>query len=103
VQHCHTPFDDQLLWLYTRKVYLEYRQVFDKSTAFWMDPNLGVTHGYLVKHHRGSGDFCWFDHAFRVHADIDNGEYRYECRQWEHIGMSCNIRKLELLYNLMYF
>jgi hypothetical protein len=64
MQHFHTSFDDQLLWLYTRKVYLEYRQVFDKSTTFRMDPNPGVTHGYLVKHHHGSGGFCWSDHAF---------------------------------------
>jgi hypothetical protein len=53
VQHCHAPFDDQLVHLYTRKVYLEYRQVFDKSMAFRMDPNLGVPNGLLVKYHRG--------------------------------------------------
>jgi hypothetical protein len=39
--------------LYTRKVYLEYRQVFDKSMTFWMEPNPEVADGYLVKHHRG--------------------------------------------------
>jgi hypothetical protein len=84
------PFDDQLLWLYTRKVYLEYRQVFDKSTTFQMDPNPGVADGYLVKHHQGSGGFGWSDHAFRVQANIKNGEYGCEWRQWEHTGMSCN-------------
>jgi hypothetical protein len=86
VQHYHAPFDDQLMRLYTRKVYLEYRTVFDKSTAFRMDPNLSMPNGYLVKHQRGAGGFCCSDHAFRVHADVVQGEYRCECRQWEHTG-----------------
>jgi hypothetical protein len=84
VQHCHAPFYDQLLHLYTRKVYLEYRQVFDKSTTFRMDQNLGVPNGFLVKHQQGAGGFCWSNHAFHVHADVLQGEYRYECHQWEH-------------------
>jgi hypothetical protein len=76
VQHCHASFDDQLVRLYTRKVYLEYRHVFDKSTTFRMDPNPGVPNGFLVKHQRGGGGFCWSDHAFHVHADVVEGEYR---------------------------
>jgi hypothetical protein len=80
VQHCHAPFDDQLVRLYMRKVYLEYRQVFDKSMTFRMDPNPGVSNGFLVKHQRCGGGFCWSNHAFRVHADVVQGEYRCECR-----------------------
>jgi hypothetical protein len=49
-----------------------------------MDENLGVRNGYLVRHQRGGGSFCWSNHAFRIHADIENGEFRCECRQWEH-------------------
>jgi hypothetical protein len=79
VQHRHAPFDDQLLRLYRRKVYLEYRQVFDTSTAFWMDPNPGVPNGFLVKHQRGVGGFCWSNHAFHIHADVVQGEYRCVC------------------------
>jgi hypothetical protein len=67
-----------------RKVYLEYRHVFDKSTTFRMDPNPGVPIGFFVKHQRGG--FCWSNHAFCVHADVVQGEYRCECRQWEHTG-----------------
>jgi hypothetical protein len=55
IQHCHAPFDDQLVRLYTRKVYLEYRQVFNKSTTFRMDQNPSVPHGFLVKHQRSGG------------------------------------------------
>jgi hypothetical protein len=58
VQHCNASFDDQLLRLYTRKVYQEYRQVFDKSAAFRMDSNPSMPNGFLVKHQRGVGGFC---------------------------------------------
>jgi hypothetical protein len=81
VQHCHAPFDDQLVRLYMGKVYFKYRQVFDKSTAFRMDPNPSVPHGYVVKHQWGGGGFCWSNHAFRVHADVEKGEHWCECRQ----------------------
>jgi hypothetical protein len=49
MQHSHAPFDDQLARIYTKKVYIEYRQTFNKSTTFRMDENLGVRNGYLVK------------------------------------------------------
>jgi hypothetical protein len=75
IQHCHASFNDQLIRLYTRMVYLEYRQVFDKSIAFRMDPNPGVPNGFLVKHQRGGGEFCWSNHAFCVHVDVVQGEY----------------------------
>jgi hypothetical protein len=39
VQHCRASFDDQLAHTYTRKVYLEYRDTYDKSTAFRMVSN----------------------------------------------------------------
>jgi hypothetical protein len=69
VQHCHETFDDQLVWLYTRKVYLEYRHVFDKSTTFRMDPNLSVPNRFLVKHQRGGGEF-YGHNVFHVQADV---------------------------------
>jgi hypothetical protein len=56
--------------MYTRKVYLEYRETFTKSTTFRMEPNPAVRNGYLVKHQRGGDEFCWANHAFRVHAEL---------------------------------
>jgi hypothetical protein len=44
-----------------------------------MDENPGVPNGYLVKHQWGGGNFCWSDHSFRIHADVENGKYRCEC------------------------
>jgi hypothetical protein len=57
VHHCHALFDDQLVRLYMRKVYLQYRYVFNKSTTFRMDPNPGMANGFLVKHQWGGGGF----------------------------------------------
>jgi hypothetical protein len=51
-----------------------------------MDPNLGVPNGFLVKHQQGGGGFCWSNHSFHIHADVVEGEYQCECRQWEHNG-----------------
>jgi hypothetical protein len=51
-----------------------------------MDEKSGVRYGYLVKHQQGGGNFCWAGHAFRIHADVENGEFRCECRQWKHTG-----------------
>jgi hypothetical protein len=63
------------------KVYLEYRQTFNKSTVFQIDENPGVHNGYLMRHQRAGGSFCWSNHAFRIHADVKNGEFKCECRQ----------------------
>jgi hypothetical protein len=94
VQHCHAPINDQLAPLYTRKVYLEYRQVFDKNTSFRKDPNSDMPNRFLVKHQRGGGGFCWSSHAFRVHANVEKGEYQCECRQWEHTDKLLMIKTL---------
>jgi hypothetical protein len=64
IQHCFASFDDQLARIYTRRVYLEYSSTYDKSTAFCIEPNPDVPHGFLVRHQKGGGDFCWADHAF---------------------------------------
>jgi hypothetical protein len=75
VQHCRAPFDDQLVRLYTRKVYLEYRETFDKSTAFRIDADPAIPNGFHVKHQRAGGNFLWSDHSFSVHADVEKGEF----------------------------
>jgi hypothetical protein len=91
VQHRRALFDNQLTRMYMRKVYLEYRYTYDKSTTFRIDVNPDVPHGYLMRHQQGGGggkDFCWANHVFRVHADVENGYYQCECRQWEHTYMT---------------
>jgi len=89
VRVCKAKFDEQLCRVYTRPVYQEYKKQYNNSTSFVIrpDPDPQMSNGWLVKHEQGGGSFCWAQHEFRVVADKDNGEYRCECKQWEHTGM----------------
>ncbi|XP_066347564.1 protein FAR1-RELATED SEQUENCE 5-like [Miscanthus floridulus] len=91
VRACKAKFDEQLCRVYTRPVYQEYKKQYNNSTAFVIRPDLDpqMSNGWLVKHEQGGGSFCWAQHEFRVVADKDNGEYRCECKQWEHTGLFC--------------
>ncbi|CAL5049424.1 unnamed protein product [Urochloa decumbens] len=89
VRASKAKFDEQLSRVYTRAVYKEYKEQYNKSTAFIIEPNPEVENGYLVKHETGEGSFCWAQHHFKVVADIAAGEYSCECKQWEHTGLFC--------------
>ncbi|XP_066320195.1 protein FAR1-RELATED SEQUENCE 5-like [Miscanthus floridulus] len=91
VRACKAKFDEQLCRVYTRLVYQKYKKQYNNSTAFIIrpDPDPHMSNGWLVKHEQGGGSFCWAQHEFRVVADKDNGEYRCECKQWEHTGLFC--------------
>lgn len=80
-------FDEQLSRAYTRAVYNVYKKEYNNSTAFSIEPDPAEENGYLVKHETGGGTFCWAQHAFKVHADKDAGEYYCECKQWDHTGV----------------
>jgi hypothetical protein len=54
-----------------------------------IEPDPDVECGYLVKHEKGTGVFCWAQHAFKVLADKKEGIYKCECMQWEHTGLFC--------------
>jgi hypothetical protein len=70
-------------------MYLEYRDTYEKSTSFRIDVNPEVLHGYLMRHQKGGGeDLCWANHAFRMNAGVESGDYQCECQQWEHIGVA---------------
>ena len=88
VRVCKSRFDEQLSRVYTRAVYQEYKREYANSTAFLIEPNPDpeVRNGYLVRHEKGAGSFCWAQHAFKVVADKEAGVYECECKQWEHTG-----------------
>lgn len=88
VRASKAKFDEQLCRVYTRAVYQEYKKQYNYSTAFLIAPNPDpmVRNGCLVKHEQGGGNFCWARHAFKVVADVQSGQYRCECKQWEHTG-----------------
>jgi hypothetical protein len=96
VRACKSQFDEQLSRVYTRAVYNEYKREYINSTTFVIEPDPGVECGYLVKHEKGDGTFCWAQHAFKVVADKAVGVYKCKCMQWEHTGeMNCNLVTLK--------
>ena len=100
---CKAKFDEQLCRVYTRAVYQEYKKQYQNSTAFIIrpDPDPQMSNVWLVKHEGGGGSFCWAQHEFKVVADKDNGDYRCECKQWEHTGMVVLLLLLLLLLILL--
>ncbi|XP_066392231.1 protein FAR1-RELATED SEQUENCE 1-like [Miscanthus floridulus] len=91
VRACKSRFDEQLSRVYTRAMYQEYKREYANSTAFLIEPNPDpeVMNGYLVRHEKGAGSFCWAQYAFKVVADKEAGVYECECKQWEHTGLFC--------------
>ena len=82
VRACKAKFDEQLSRVYTRAVYQEYKKQYNNSTAFVIEPDLDpmVKNGWFVKHENDEGSFCWAQHAFRVVADTNDGEYSCGCK-----------------------
>jgi len=80
------PFDAHLSRVYTRAVYKKYRETYIYSTAFCIDPHPNEVDVYLVTHTNQSWKYAWFQHSFRVEADVRFGTYTCECKTWEHTG-----------------
>jgi len=80
------PFDAHLSRVYTRAVYKKYRETYIYSTAFRIDPHPNEVDVYLVTHTNQSWKHAWFQHSFRVEADVRSGTYTCECKTWEHKG-----------------
>ncbi|XP_066358193.1 protein FAR1-RELATED SEQUENCE 1-like [Miscanthus floridulus] len=91
IRTCKSRFDEQLSRVYMRAVYQENTKEYANSTAFLIEPNPhpDVRNGYLVRHEKGAGSFCWAQHAFKVVADKETGVYECECKQWEHTWLFC--------------
>ncbi|XP_072151368.1 protein FAR1-RELATED SEQUENCE 5-like [Setaria viridis] len=83
------PFDGHLSRVYTRAVYKKYRETYIYSTAFHIDPHPNEVDVYLVTHTDQSWQYAWFQHSFRVEADVRSGRYTCECKTWEHTGLFC--------------
>ena len=56
------------------------------STAFIIEQDPSDQHTYLVRHEKGTRDFYYAKHAFRVYADKETKVYNCECMQCEHTG-----------------
>lgn len=89
------PFDKQLSRVYTRAVFKKYRETFIYSTAFRIDPEEGQANSYLVTRTNQTKAYSWFQHSFKVEADVKAREYTCECKTWEHTG------KLRIMHSHM--
>nr|XP_034592503.1 protein FAR1-RELATED SEQUENCE 5-like [Setaria viridis] len=51
--------------------------------------NLWLTLQPFDGHLSRSWQYAWFQHSFRVEADVRSGRYTCECKTWEHTGLFC--------------
>jgi hypothetical protein len=67
-------------------VYNEYKKTWMNNTTFIIEQDPSDQHTYLVRHEKGTRDFYWAKHAFRVYAIKETEVYNCECMQWKHTG-----------------
>ncbi|KAG2611857.1 hypothetical protein PVAP13_4KG238925 [Panicum virgatum] len=65
------PFNKQLRRVYTRAMFKKYQETYIYSTAFRIDPEEGKANSYLVTHTNQSKAYSWFQHSFKVEADVN--------------------------------
>jgi hypothetical protein len=81
------PFDLDLSQLYMRAVYKKFKETYMNSTAFHIMVDKERENGYLVTHTNESRKYAWYQHSFKVVANVEAEIFECECRTWEHIGM----------------
>uniref|UniRef100_K3Y121 Protein FAR1-RELATED SEQUENCE n=1 Tax=Setaria italica TaxID=4555 RepID=K3Y121_SETIT len=64
------PFDGHLSRVYTRAVYKKYRETYIYSIAFRIEAHPNEVDVYMVTHTDQSWQYAWFQHSFRVEADV---------------------------------
>ena len=79
-------FEAQLLDKYTRNVYNVFREKLYHIMAFRIKQSQEDPRNYLVHHYNQSRVFAWSRHEFRVTANEEEGQFRCECKLWEHTG-----------------
>ncbi|GJN00030.1 hypothetical protein PR202_ga17179 [Eleusine coracana subsp. coracana] len=69
------PFDSHLSRVYTRAVYKKYKETYMNSTAFHIDVDKERENGYLVTHTNESRKYAWYQHPFKVFANVEAGVF----------------------------
>jgi hypothetical protein len=57
------------------------------STAFHIMVDKERENGYMVTHTNESRKYAWYQHSFKVIADVEARVFECECRTWENAGM----------------
>ncbi|GJM85489.1 hypothetical protein PR202_ga01941 [Eleusine coracana subsp. coracana] len=69
------------------------------STAFHIDVDKERENGYLVTHTNESRKYAWYQHSFKVFANVEAGVFECECRTWEHTGM-CDSQSSNKIFSI---
>ncbi|WVZ77854.1 hypothetical protein U9M48_025667 [Paspalum notatum var. saurae] len=84
------PFEVKISEYYTQAVFKDFeRKMYECSAYNIEDDKERAGNGYLVKHTNKNSKITWGQHQFKVFADKCKGEYRCECKEWEHTGLLC--------------
>ncbi|CAD6342712.1 unnamed protein product [Miscanthus lutarioriparius] len=62
----------------------KYRDTYIYSTAFRIDSDADKADSFLVTHTNHSWKYSWFQHSFKVEANVEEGRYTCDCKTWEH-------------------
>jgi hypothetical protein len=81
------PFDLDLSRVYMRVVYKKYKETYMNNTAFHITDDKECENGYLVTHTNESRKYAWYQHSFKVIANVEDEIFECECHTWEHTGM----------------
>ncbi|GJN40194.1 hypothetical protein PR202_gb29375 [Eleusine coracana subsp. coracana] len=93
-------FEVQLVRVYTRKVFGTFQKWMQNCTSYRIDPDIEAGgSNWLVSHTNLSSKISWGQHQFKEKADSETGEYKCECREWEHTGVQLAMLFLQLVKN----
>jgi hypothetical protein len=63
------------------------------STAFHIMVDKEHENGYLITHTNESRKYAWYQHSFKVVANVEAGIFECECRTWStHVCFLDDIR-----------
>jgi hypothetical protein len=81
---------------YTRAMMNRFEESMKYATVYKISqyPD-GGPNDWVVQHTNRSCRNVWGQHQFKVVANMDDGKYTSECKNWEHIGRF--FRKLRLM------
>ncbi|WVZ63333.1 hypothetical protein U9M48_012973 [Paspalum notatum var. saurae] len=83
-------FEIKVARAYTRTVMNRFEESIKYATAYKIarDPDGGIN-DWVVQHTKRSNRIVWGQHELKVMADVEDGRYTCECKQWEHKGLFC--------------
>jgi hypothetical protein len=78
-------FEIKVARAYTRAVMNRFEEAMKYATTYKIsqDPE-GGPNDWVVQHTNRSCRIVWGQHQFKIVANVDDGKYSCECKNWEH-------------------